>query len=386
MRRVSAFNSLTLCFIFKKGKNMSVLVLDDCLTELFEAERCINMITEIDPYSEIFEAADEEVKAQIENNNKATDSAISHLKKAAEAVLNMIRNIIDSMIDFFKKRRMSDLEREAYNNFKEAVKKDPSIKNKKVTVTDFRKLKSEYNEILADVEKYDRALAEGKKTDVEELTNAIGKRLEGIAKGVSVSVSCDMALKMATSSRELSQLMLRKLQEDERIQKILVDGIGKKQAKTVEKDLKSLGKRLSLKRFWMKRHGQMCDSVDEAIYKTFTQVKDLCTNPSISNINNNKTIIKGVMGNEDVKKTMGDAKDILNYSAGTAAKYGIDKKVKGIKNIVKNSGNSGKKNYNNRSAFDAIIGTDNPNSPLNKTAQKVAEKREKRKLRRKGEE
>lgn len=362
---------------------MNVLVLDDCLTELFEAERCINMITEIDPYSEIFEAADEKVKAQIENNNEATKGAINHLKKAGEAILNMIRNIIDSIIDFFKKRRMSDLEREAYNNFKEAVKRDPSIKNKKVTVTDFRKLKSEYNDILSDVEKYDRALAEGKKTDVEELANAITKRVKGVAEGVSVSVSCDMALKMATSSRELSQIMLRKLQEDERLQKILVDGIGKKQAKKMEKDLRSLGKRFSLKRTWMRMHGQMCNSVDEAVYKTFNQVKDLCTNPSLSKISSNKTIIKGMMGNEDIKKTVKDAKDVLDYSAGTAAKYGIDSKIRSIKKSANNS--TTKKNYNNRSAFDAIIGTDNPNSPLNKTAQKVTEKREKRKLKRKDE-
>lgn len=356
---------------------MSVIVLDDCLTELYEAEKCLDMIQAIDSYSEIFEASSDKVKETVENNEKATNGAIAHLKNAANAILNMIRNIIDSIKEFFQKRKMDSLEREAYDAFKKAAKEDPSLKNKKVTVTDFRKLKSEYNNIIKEVEEYDKALASGKKNDVQQLADAITNRLAGIAKGVSVSVSCDTALKMATSSRELAQMMLHRLQEDEKLQQILVDSIGKKQAKQMEKDLKSLGKRLSLKRHWMKKHGQMCDSVDEAVYKTFEQVKNLCTNPSLKNVSDNKTIIKGALGNKEVKDTLKDAKDIASYSAGTAVgnevKRTIKRKFNTTKKAVKDKIAPG--DYNDRSAFDAIVGVDNPNGVFNKTAEAVGRKK-----------
>ena len=367
---------------------MSVLVLDECLTELYEAERCLNMYEKVDPYLEIFEANNDDVKAQVENNEKATNGAIEHLKNAGEALLNMIRNIIDSIKDFFKKRNMDALEREAYESFKEACKKDPALKNKKITVTDYRKLQTEYSKILKEVEEYDRALASGRKTDVEELANAITNRVAGVAKGVSVAVSCDAALKMASSSKELSQMMLAKLQSDEKLQETLVNSIGAKQAKQMEKDLKSLGKRFSLKRHWMKKHGQLCNSVDEAVYKTFEQVKDLCKNPSLSAISDNKTIIKGALGNKEVKDTIRDVKDITSYSAGTAISKTIKDKIDGKKADAKQKINPTKPE--DRSALDAILGTDNPNSPLNKGANKLTEKRDirrkKRELKRKEKE
>ena len=48
----------------------------------------------------------------------------------------MISRIINSITDFFKKLGMDKGERDAFEQFKEACKQDPSLKNKKITVND----------------------------------------------------------------------------------------------------------------------------------------------------------------------------------------------------------------------------------------------------------
>ena len=59
---------------------MSVIVLDDCLTELYEAEKCLDMIQAIDSYSEIFEASSDKVKETVENNEFDTQQYLESME------------------------------------------------------------------------------------------------------------------------------------------------------------------------------------------------------------------------------------------------------------------------------------------------------------------
>ena len=131
---------------------MSTIILDDCLLYLYEAEKCLNEYKELDAYMEIFEAENPEVKEQVEKNEKAKSGAIENIKKAAKAVLDMIKKLIRTVGDFIEKRKLSVDERAAYEAFKEAAKKDPSLKNKKITVRNFKEIEAEYQKVLKELE------------------------------------------------------------------------------------------------------------------------------------------------------------------------------------------------------------------------------------------
>ena len=90
---------------------MSTIILDDCLFHLMEAQKCLDMYIDIDPFEEIFEATDPKTAVKLKTNAEAKSGALSHLKAAAQAVLNLIRNIISSIVDFFAKRFTSKIQR-----------------------------------------------------------------------------------------------------------------------------------------------------------------------------------------------------------------------------------------------------------------------------------
>lgn len=321
---------------------MNTIVLDECLTELYEAGKCIDMIKEIDPYSEIFEASNEDVKTAIDNNEKAKSGAVTHLRNAAKAVLNMIQNLITSIREFIAKRKMDADERKLYDAFKEACKKDPSLKNKKITVTDFRKVNEEYQKILKDVEDMDKKIAEGKVTDATDFMNSITDRIKGMSNGFTTAVTCEVAIKLASSSREISSIMLNHLENDEKLQKVLIDNIGEKETKNFEKDLKSLSKRISFKRWWMTKNGQCATSAKDAINKTITQIKEICK----SGENIAKTTV-----DLDVDASTETKDRIVN--TGRYIKKHKDTLVKDGKNIVKNSSIL-KRAYGNKDIKDTV--------------------------------
>ena len=253
---------------------MEILV-DDALFWLNEAERYLDMIVDIDPYQEIFETYNPDVQLKVEQNEKAKTGVAGSLKKAIEAIKRMCRNLIDSIKDFFARRNLDATEKKAYEDFKAACKKNPELKDKKVSVKDFRKFNEEYNKILEEAKKADQALAENRVCDTEAVFGRIADFTKGVASAAAVSVGCDAALNIASSSREIAQDIYASLQYDQNLYNKIENAIGKKEAKRFENQMKSLGKRLSLQRAIMKMKGTYSKSVDQALDKTFTNVKEL---------------------------------------------------------------------------------------------------------------
>lgn len=92
-------------------------------------------------------------KQQMEKNDAAAAKASSGLKKVIDSVLAMIKRLKDAIVDFFERRKLDEEERKAMNALEEAMRKDPSLKNKKITVADFRKVQGEYEAITKEIEK-----------------------------------------------------------------------------------------------------------------------------------------------------------------------------------------------------------------------------------------
>ena len=383
---------------------MSRIILDDCLLYLYEAEKCLADYKEIDSYMEIFEAENPEVKEQMAKNEKAASGAIANIKKAAKAVLDMMRKLIASIGDFIRKRSMSADEREAFEKFKEMAKKDPSLRNKKITVRSYEKLQQEYEDLLKDVEKEEKLAQAGKEGNAEGLIKRIGNFCSNAGKGAVTAVSAETALRMASSSRELAKIMYDKLEKDEKFYAQMVERIGEKQTAKLAKDLKSLSRAISLKRAKMKLMHTYANSCEDAVMSTVGGFKDLFKGDlgkKVTSAVKNKGVVEKMGGNKEIAATVNAVKTgavVAGKTAFKAAKaehkirkteekYEKDvnkakakveaKKAKAEKRGKKLSEkeldyrnymkSSKKKAKSNQSAIEALVGANDPNSIYNKT-------------------
>ena len=167
---------------------MPEVVLDDCLYHLYAAQEAMNDYIELDVYQSIFEAEDPKVKEQVQQNEKTSKSVVDHLKAAIDWIIDLGKKIIDSFKTLFQNLGMSKDDRAAYEEFKKACKEDPSLKNKKVTVRDFRKVQGDYKALLKEIEEADRALAANKEYPLEKLMNKIKNFAGGAGKGQAGAV------------------------------------------------------------------------------------------------------------------------------------------------------------------------------------------------------
>lgn len=385
---------------------MNSIIIDDCLYHLMEAEKCMKDYQELDIYTEIFEATDPKTAVQLKRNEKAISGTTNHLKAAFNAIIQMIRNLISSITDFFQKRLMKDSERQAYEDFKAACKNNPELANKKITVMDFRKFNKEYEQLLAEAEDTDRKLATGQDTPVEEIIKKMTEFCGGAAKGAMTAVGCEVALNYASSSREAAQKMLNVLKTDEQVHQQIVDAIGKKEAKKFEKSMAALGKRATLRRKIMQMKGTASKSFEDAVLNTFKEVESIAkgassvagklpaNDPSKSKAGNlaatakavwqnkgevvqaGKQIAKGssliqrVMGNEEINQGVKGAMD-MSAKAQQAAREQYKDSVKKPK----------KKKFRleDQSMTDALLGRHDPNSVRNSGASKLRRFVDKRK-------
>lgn len=376
---------------------MSTIILDDCLFHLMEAQKCLDMYIDIDPFEEIFEATDPKTAVKLKTNAEAKSGALSHLKAAAQAVLNLIRNIISSIVDFFAKRFTSKKQREAYENFKAACAKDPSLKNKQITIMDFRKFNKEYESLLKEAEAADRALAEGKDYPADDLIKKISSFCGGAAKGVVVTVGCEAALQFASSSTDAAHQILNTLKSDEKMQAMLVDTIGKKETKRFEKQLAIFGKRTGLRRKIMQLKGYASTSFENAIENTLNQVEDLVSgatgiakstpgnDPSKNSISNTVATVKGVLTGDNF---IDNAKKVLHGSNMVRRASGVDEirqavsssmdissktskaareQYKDAKRAEREAKHPKKTKIQDQSMRDSFFGRNDPNSTPNRT-------------------
>lgn len=392
---------------------MSEIILDECLYYLREADKYLALYHEIDPFEEIFEAYKPETQLKVDQNQKAKTGVMGSLTKACQAVMKLIQNIIDSIKDFFARRNLSKEKREAYDAFKAKCAKDPSIKNKKVTVKDFTKINQDYNKILSEAENADKELAKGNDLNLDNLFSKITKFCGDATKGVTVSVGMEAALNMASSSQEIAQNIYNSLKSDKALENKLMEAVGSKETKRFERQMKSLGKRISLHRGIMKMKGTYSHSVEEAIDNTFDTVWDVVghvknlagttgdldpdiavkgnalqrTANTVSYIGKNfgtltkdgsKALWKGgnlarrMLGNETIEDTVkGTIKSKKQATKDARRIYQQDQKAEKLRLKEANR----KKSLHEQSAMDSLLGKHDPDSLTNQFVSKFRKKK-----------
>lgn len=242
-----------------------ITMFEECFTEAFGGKK--------KKEEEAKRAA--EIKAKEEANAKATAKGTSGLKKAIDAVLAMCRKIIEAIDNFFQEHALDKEEKEAYEAFKAACKQDPSLANKKITVRDFRKTFDEYKKLMAECEKEMEACAK----DADHPTESIFKKIESFvkdnAKGVAVSLAASAAINVSSVDRQFAKYIRATMHSDERILKGMQDAMGKKEFKKMDRGIRSLSHRFSIKRKIMSMTNNLYKDVTSGILAPIFDLKNM---------------------------------------------------------------------------------------------------------------
>lgn len=277
---------------------------EESLNYLREAYDGISNYHEIDEFVLLFEANDESTQEQVAKNTEASNKAQSGLKKAIDALKQLIANIIDAVTSFFNELFASKENKEAYREFVAAVKADPQLKDKKVSYNDYTKVMKEYDAAIAEAEKVDIALAQGKQADAEKSIRRLTELVSGSAQGIATSVGVEFLENLANSDELTAKGISLALQADRRILDNIEKSIGEKNANKFVKDINALaGTRISLRRLIIKLRQKKYNSMEDATKDFVNSCKKTFSSKAsiIASIVSPRGLLKRVAGNEQIQ-------------------------------------------------------------------------------------
>lgn len=306
-----------------------ITMFEECFTEAFCSKK----------KKEEAEKRAAEIKAKEEANAKAAEKGTSGLRKALDAVLAMCRAIISGIDNFFQEHKLDKAEKEAYENFKAACKQDPSLANKKITVRDYKKTFEEYQKLMKECEKEMTAVAKDADHPLESMLKKMETFVKEHAKGVAVSVGATAAINVASVDRQFAKYIRAAMYSDERLLQGMKDSMGKKEFKKMDRSIKSLSRRLSLKRRWLYITNNLYKDVTSAVLGPLFDVKNIGKGmiKGVSNGIKNKGDFSGVDPRKDKNKApivdMLFSNKSINKTAGTVDSF--------MKNITKHGVRAG---------------------------------------------
>lgn len=318
---------------------------ENCMYALFMANKVMESYNEFDEMNFLFEAKDEELKNQLVQKNKDTvKTSKNWFLKAIDAIVAMLTNIYNGITDFIRKMTMSKADKEAYENFKKACAKDPSLKNKKILVKDYKAIMKEYNRVLENAENTQRRLKAGEQVEIDEAINEMEHFITDVVKGAGISVAADIALKYASSSMDGARTIANQLKKDSSLFKEMKKEIGLLETMKFKAQINSLTKQHSLQRSIMRMKGEVCDSLEESIKSTFNSINDMCgvikevadrdnehKLKSLAKLDSSsKRMIARLAGNKSVQKAMPTPGEIISGKAH-ATKHLVDEKINDYK-------------------------------------------------------
>jgi hypothetical protein len=248
---------------------MNTIVFDECLQNLFYAEETMRDWIPLTDYELIFEAGiNPDIKAKIVQNEGTEIKSVGFIRQAIDAVISMIKNIIKSIKNFFDHLTMSGSEREAYEKFKKAVAQDPKLKNRKITIRDFRKIVSEYDKLLTEVESELRMVKNDAAHPIDNITKKVTAFINGSVGEAATIVTMDLATKIADSNIELARKIQTALNEEQSIMETISQNISKKDAKKFKKDIDVAAKNTKLHRLKVLLFRHKYDTLQECVQGT----------------------------------------------------------------------------------------------------------------------
>lgn len=244
------------------------LTIADYMNDLSLIREYMKDWVEIDEYSLLFESdSDPVVKAQAKNEEVSQKSS-NVLSRMIQGVINMIKSIIESITNFFEELTLDGDEKDAFQNFREQMKKDPKLKNVKVTVQDFRKINEEYDKLL---KKGETELRKAKADENHGLSGIIKEFEEAAKKKIepaSLIVTSELALKIAESDQNSARALKVALNHDKAFMEQLEKNFGKREANKFKKRIDNASEMTVLTRLMITLRGTRCKNIQTAVRST----------------------------------------------------------------------------------------------------------------------
>ena len=336
---------------------MAKIILDDCLQALYEAELSMADYVELTSYQTIFEADDPKVQAQQETNEEAQGKTENALIRAVKAVKAMISSLINAIADFLRKLTMSSEERKSFDEFKAACASDPSLKDKKITVQDYRNVMAQYDAMIKQLEEGMRNAENMKESKFKELMKNATDCISQTVKSTGMIVTADAALKMAQSNITMAKIINRGLKSDLGIMETLERELGSaKAAKKYQKKIAGCSRKISLQRLIVKFKKKEYDCAKDACAAAIKDLKSVVTGRVWKNV----SMTKHLIDNENTGKVI---KNAANAGKG-AIKIGAKGASMAVKEIINDKREEKRKEKEknkrnktiNKSASDFIMG------------------------------
>ena len=306
---------------------MAKIILDDCLQALYEAELSMADYVELTSYQTIFEADDPKVQAQQETNEEAQGKTENALIRAVKAVKAMISSLINAIADFLRKLTMSSEERKSFDEFKAACASDPSLKDKKITVQDYRNVMAQYDAMIKQLEEGMRNAENMKESKFKELMKNATDCFAQTVKSTGMIVSADAALKMAQSNISIAKIINKGLKSALGLMEILERELGSaKAAKKYQKKIAGCSRKISLQRLIVKFKKKEYDCAKDACAAAIKDLKSVVTGRVWKNV----SMTKHLIDNENTGKVI---KTAANAGKG-AIKIGAKGASMAVKEII----------------------------------------------------
>ena len=307
---------------------MAKIILDDCLQALYEAELSMADYVELTSYQTIFEADDPEVQAQQETNEEAQGKTENALIRAVKAVKAMISSLINAIADFLRKLTMSSEERKSFDEFKAACASDPSLKDKKITVQDYKNVMAQYDAMIKQLEEGMRNAENMKESKFKELMKNATDCIAQTVKSTGMIVTADAALKMAQSNISMAKIINRGLKSDLGLMETLERELGSaKAAKKYQKKIAGCTRRISMQRLIVKLRKKNYECAKDACVAAVNDLKSVATGRIWKNV----SMAKHLKDNENTGKVV---KTATNVGKG-AIKIGAKGASMAVKEMIK---------------------------------------------------
>lgn len=299
----------------------------DFFTALKELSIMLEEYEELTPYQILYEENKPDVSEQMQKNANIEKKSESSIMKAVHAIQRLISNVISSIKNFFSELTMGKDEKVLFNQMEEAFKKDPELKNKKLTVKDFRTISKQYDEKINQLETEIRDCMSNNKSPSQELLDGISTFLKnGLTAGTAI-LATEVAVKAARSNMGVAKMIQKQLNDDGAIVKKLADALGKDEYNKFKKEITKDSRLLGAHRLLVRLRSKKYENLRACILDTFSQLHSISKGEIFSNIG----LIKKFMKNE----TLGPAiKTAGKIAAGTVIDNKIGNKVRATKEKV----------------------------------------------------
>ena len=285
------------------------------------------MFTPISEYAIIFEADNPEVQQRVRENRDAVNKAQGGLAKIFNSIKRIISNVITAIRNFFDRARLSAEEKKAFDAFKAACAKDPSLKNKKITVRAWQEIEAKGAELRKQGEAILRN-ENAQPTECEQFIKNVENYISSTAGGVATTVTVDFLKKSMVRCPQVADMILSQMKSDNEWCDKIRNSMGEKSYGKFEKYTESMRSRsrvmMGMARLGKKRYENLHSAMESSIKGVADIAQGKITRDSV-------TMAAGALQNESLRKNVIDPAVHVGKAAGGSY---VKQKLHDINNVT----------------------------------------------------